>query len=68
MGDKFDSKIQQYVKKKNCNSGGVVNTTIVRSAALGLVIAMDRSLLVDIGGHISITHDWALSLLNRMNF
>ncbi len=36
------------------------------AAGEGLVRAYDRALLVDHGGHITITKSWAMSLLKRM--
>ena len=66
MGEELDTLIQKYINAVR-NSGGVINTAIVKAAARGLVIAKDRTLLVENGGHINITRDWALSLMNRMN-
>ena len=41
-------------------------SSIVIAAAEGIVTAHDRTLLVQYGGHINLTHNWALSLLSRM--
>ena len=49
------------------DSGGVVNSAIVRAAAKEIVLSHDRSLLFENGGHIELTKSWAKSLLKRMN-
>ena len=38
------------------------------AAAEGIIIATDRTMLVDNGGHIQLTLAWAYSLLKRMGF
>ena len=48
-------------------SGGVVNTTIVIAAARGIVEAENRALLVENGGHLDVSRDYARSLTRRMN-
>jgi hypothetical protein len=47
-------------------SGGVINTAIVMASARGIVLAKDRPLLFENGGHIELTKSWAVSLLKRM--
>ena len=49
-------------------SGGVVNTQLVVAADRGLIIARNRSLLVDYGGNRNPEKGWAKSLLRRMGF
>ena len=49
------------------DSGRVVNSAIVRTAAKGIVLSHDRSLLFENGGHFELTKSWAKSLLKRMN-
>ena len=41
---------------------------ITIAAAEGIVMVHNRSLLVQHGGYIELTRDWALSLLNRIVF
>ena len=64
---KLDQKVQCYLKKVR-ESGGVVNSRIVRSAAKGLVSYFNPSILVENGGHVDLSQNWALSLLERMNY
>jgi len=45
--------------------GGVVNTAIIIGAANGIIGAQNCGLLVENGGHISITKGW---ILHRMNY
>ena len=66
LGEKLDSKVQFYIKSVR-DSGGVVNSAIVRAAAKGIVLSHDRSLLFENGGHIELTKSWSKSLLKRMN-
>ena len=49
------------------NTAGNINSRIVRALGKGVVKAKDRTLLVENGGSIEITRDWALSVLKRMN-
>ena len=49
-------------------SGGVVNARLVVAAARGLIIAINRSLIADYGGHLIPDKTWAKSLLRRMGF
>ena len=46
----------------------MIGSRIVIAAAEGIVIAHDRTLLVERGGHIHLTRDWKLSLLSHMGF
>ena len=48
--------------------GGVVSAQIAMAAARGIVLTCDRSLLVEIRGHIELNHHWAYSLVHQMNF
>jgi len=49
LGEKLDSKVQFFIKSVR-DSGGVVNSAIVRTAAKGIVLSHDRSLLFENGG------------------
>ena len=46
--------------------GRVVNTTIILAAAKGNILAKDSNLLIENGGHIDLTKEWAQRLMNRM--
>lgn len=67
LGAELDTKIQKYINVLRDN-GAVINTQIVVAAGKGIVTGTDKSLLVENGGSINITKDWAKSLLSRMNF
>ena len=45
-----------------------VNTQLVVAAARGLIIAGNRSLLVDYGGNLNPEKAWAKSMLRHMGF
>ena len=66
LDEKLDSKVQFFIKSVR-DSGGVVNSAIVRAAAKGIVLSHERSLLFENGGHIELTKSWAKFLLKRMN-
>ncbi len=63
----LDDKVQLLLKKIR-ESGGAVNARIAVSAARGIVLYYNSSLLLENGGHLSLTRNWALSILARMNF
>ena len=67
IGMELDNQVQSYVSKLR-EKGGVVNSSIVQSAPIGIVMSHDANLLKCNGGHIEITKFWALSLLQRMGF
>lgn len=66
LGD-IDSRVQTYIKTIR-KSGGAINSRIVMSAAKGLVLYYNPSLLKEKGGHIELSRNWALSLLERMYY
>ena len=54
--------------KEMHSKGAVVNTAIVMACAEGVVMHHDSNLLAINGGHITISKDWAKSLLCRMGY
>ena len=48
--------------------GGVVNTSIVKAAARGMLMSQERLRLAEFGGPATLTTAWAKSLLKRMNY
>ena len=67
LGELLDGRVQSYVKEMRAK-GAVVNTAIVMGCAEGVVMHHDSNLLDINGGHITITKDWAKSLLSRMGY
>lgn len=65
LGEELDRQVQAYVTALRKN-GAVVNTAIVMACAEGIVRSKNSNLLCSNGGHISLTKDWAKSLLHRM--
>ena len=47
--------------------GAPVNSSMINAVAKGIVMANDRSLLVENGGHISLDNDWARKILYKMD-
>ena len=66
LGD-LDRSVQTYIKQLRA-TGGIINSDVVIAAAKGVVIAKNRSLLKEFGGHICIDKPWAKSLLTRMHY
>ena len=46
----------------------MITTSITTAAATSIVRKEDQNLLVDNGGPIMLTKNWAKSLLNHLNF
>ncbi len=67
LGETLDGQVQSYIKSVR-EGGGVITTSITMAAASAIVKNSDRNLLAENGGPISITANWAKSLLHRMNF
>ena len=43
-----------------------VTSEVINSVAEGFIIANDRSLLIENGGYISLSHQWGCNVLHRM--
>ena len=63
LGEELDKCVQDYIKNLR-EIGGVINTAIVIGATIGIVSARNYALLLENGGHISITRGWAKSILH----
>ena len=61
----LDSDVQSYIRGLR-RAGTPLSLPVIVAGATGIVIAKDRSLLAENGGHISLTPAWARSLLVRM--
>ena len=53
---------------KFCEQAGTVNSAIVQAATRVILLAMDRTRLVEYGSHVKLLNTWAKSLLHCMNF
>ena len=67
LGTKLDDDVKSYVKAVR-EAGGVITTSITIAAATAIVRQADRNLLFENGGPITLTTNWAKSLLFRLNF
>ena len=67
LGEKLGNEVKFYIQAV-WERGGVITTTITMAAATAIVRRSDRNLLSENGGSISITPNWAKSLLCRLNF
>ena len=66
LGEDLDKKVQMYIKKTR-ESGGAVSVQSIVAAARGIVLKLDRSLLAELGGLVTLNRHRAQSLL-RMKF
>ena len=66
LGEKLDTEVKYYIQAVR-QGGGVITAAINMAAATAIVRRADRNLLVENGGPISITTNWAKSLLYRLN-
>lgn len=67
LGDTVDAQLQVYLKTIR-EQGGVVTASLVVAAAKGILKAIDRCSLLEYGGYINPTKDWAYHFLARMQF
>ena len=67
LGKKIDAEIKAIITAMRDN-GAVVNTAIAIATATGVIRKRDKSLLIENGGPLELTKNWAKSLLFRMGF
>ena len=67
LGEVLDVKVQQYLRRVR-ERGGVVSARIAMAAARGILLAHNRSRLVEFGGDVELNRQRAYSLLKRMKF
>ena len=67
LGNVLDGRVQSFIRDMRCH-GAVINTAVVMGCAEGIVSHHDSNLLAGNGGHITISKDWAKSLLHRMGY
>ena len=66
-GEKLGEGVKYYLRAV-CKGGGVIIAAITKASATTIVRKVDRNLLSENGAAISITVNWAKSLLYRMGF
>ena len=67
LGEKLDTEVKSYIQAVH-EAGGVITTSISIAATTAIVRRSDRNLLSENGGPITLTNNWAKSLLYRLNF
>ena len=67
LGEQLDAEVRQYIQRLRDN-GTSISTALVQAAAEGYLLGRDRTVLVQYGGHVSLTMDWACSILIRMGY
>ena len=67
LGDELDKKVQKYLRALRDN-GGSVSVDIVIAAAKGIVMKTNKHILVEYGGHVNLSKNWAKALIKRMGF
>ena len=61
----LDAEVQKYVHTLR-KAGTAINTAVILTAAQGIVLLQDRTLLAENRGSIRLTKSWAASLMHRM--
>lgn len=67
LGEQLDAEVWRYLQRLREN-GTSISTTLVLAAAEGCLLGRDRTVLVEYGVHVSLTMDWARSLLIRIGY
>ena len=65
LGVELDKIVQEYIKRLQ-SGHAVVNASIVKALAEGIISACDPTLLSSNGGPITISKDWAKGIMERM--
>ena len=67
LGEEFEQKVPLYLRAI-WESGGAVNATIALGAARGIILKLNRTMLVKNSGHVDLTKAWAKGLLGQMGY
>ena len=67
LGAAVEVQLQLYLKKIR-EQGGIVTASVVVAAARGILMSTDHSKLVEFGGYIGLSRQWAYHFLGRMKF
>ena len=67
VGEELDSEVKKYTTALR-QAGTPVSVKLVLATAEGIITTKERSLLVENGGHISLTRRWTHSLFKRMGY
>ena len=67
LSEKLETEVKCYINAV-WEVGGVITTASIMAATTAIVQKSDRNLLAENRGPITITNNWAKSLLYRMNF
>ena len=67
LPEEISREVMEYIRAIR-DGGGVVNTSIVIAAALGMVKRRRPSLLECNGGYVTLKKSWAKYLLGKMNY
>ena len=67
LPEEISREVMEYIRAIR-DGGGVVNTSIVIAAALGMVKRRQPSLLECNGGYVTLKKSWAKYLLGKMNY
>ena len=54
--------------RANWESDRVINTAIALGAASGIILKLNRTMLVENGGHVNLTKAWVKDLLGWMGY
>ena len=66
LQEELEEEVKLFIKASRAEET-VVKTEPIMGTATGVVISHDANLLVENGGYINITREWAQQLLQRRN-
>ena len=67
LGEELDMQLKEYIKSLR-EAKAVINSSIVISAAEGIVKSHNSGLLESNGGHIKCTKHWAKHFLSHLGY
>jgi len=53
-----ETQVREYIKESRA-SGCVINTAVIIAAAKGIVMATDANVLLENGGYLDLSKEWA---------
>ena len=65
VGEDVESQVRELIRESRA-SACVVNTAVIIGAATGIVKAKDANILIENGGYLDLSKEWAQRLMTRM--
>ena len=65
LEEDVESQVREFIRESRA-SAYVVNTAVIIGAATGIVKAKDANILIENGGYLDLSKEWAQRLMTRM--